>query len=121
MGQTLRLEVVLADDKVGELLGVGHAPYPVVAFYQPVLLPHDGVGDLFGGVEFILDDLEHGAKARQHEYRHHHAPHPRRDHEALFALGHLLVQRAEKFGFAVFEKANGGVQLALGLVGHKLF
>ena len=47
LGQALGLELAQGEAEVGELLGVGHAPYPVDAFHQAVLFDHRGAVDVF--------------------------------------------------------------------------
>ena len=49
LGQALGLELAQGEAEVGELLGVGHAPYPVDAFHQAVLFDHRGAVDVFDG------------------------------------------------------------------------
>ncbi|MNC34796.1 hypothetical protein D3C75_832500 [compost metagenome] len=44
-GQALRLELAARETKIGELLGIGHAPDAVDAFHQPVLVDHRGTVD----------------------------------------------------------------------------
>src|SRR5690625_3523480 len=60
--KTLRIEVILARNEIGKLLGISHSTDPIMALHQTVLLAHDVVGDILGRVETILDDLEHRTK-----------------------------------------------------------
>ena len=111
LGQAVGLELAQGETEVGELLGIGHAPYPVDAFHQAVLFDHRGAVDVFRRRETVLDDLEHGIEARQGKHAHDHAPHAG-GHDELVVGGRQVVDQCTvELRLTVLIETDGGVQL----------
>ncbi len=120
LGQQLRRDAIEGKLEVGELLGIGHSPHPVVLLYQPVLRLHLLVAHVLGGGELVFYHLEHHVVGGESEHAHHHSLDARRDDELLAALGQMVLIVAVELCLAVLLAADGVVDLVVRLVGHDL-
>ncbi|MNO23122.1 hypothetical protein D3C76_129160 [compost metagenome] len=111
LGQAIGFELAQRETKIGELLGIGHAPYSVDAFHQAILVDHRGTVDRLRRREAVLDDLEHGVEARQGEHAHDHPTYAGRHDETVVGAGQVIDQSPVELGLAVLVETDRGVQL----------
>ena len=119
LGQQLAAEAAARKGHQAVLQGIRHAPAPVMALDQLVLVLDLGACDLLAAGDSVLDELEDIGKAGQVEHQHDQALDTRRNAQLIAGMAQMMQKVAIEQRLALLGQTQCVVDLGRRLARHQ--